>query len=92
MALQDKEKKKEYDKKYWANMPKEKKAEFNKQTRDKRTKRRYEDSMLTLFLRAGTPHEKRAVIKTFNPHFFQFGIKLDPRNPYEENSYGESNS
>ena len=42
------------------------------------------DTMLTDFLRATTPHEKRAVITAFAPHYFIFGESLDPRNPYEE--------
>ena len=37
------------------------------------------DTMLTDFLRATTPHEKREVIKTFNPHYFAFGETLNPR-------------
>jgi hypothetical protein len=45
-----------------------------------------QDTMLTDFLRATTPHEKRQVIKNFAPHYFIFGDKLDPRNPYEERS------
>ena len=35
--------------------------------------------MLRDFLRATTAQEKRAVIKTFNPHYFVFGETLDPR-------------
>lgn len=35
--------------------------------------------MLTEFLRAKTPHEKREVIKSFNPHYFVFGETLNPR-------------
>lgn len=46
--------------------------------------------MLTDFLNAKTPHDKREVIKSFNPYYFQFGNKLDPRNPYERNDI-ESN-
>jgi hypothetical protein len=42
-------------------------------------------AMLANFLRAKTPHEKRQVILSFNPYYFQFGDKLDPRNPYERN-------
>ena len=33
--------------------------------------------------------EKREVVKRHNPHHYIFGIKLDPRNPYEINE-GES--
>ena len=47
------------------------------------------DTMLTDFLRATTPSEKREVIKNFAPHYFIFGESLDPRNPYELNE-GES--
>lgn len=42
--------------------------------------------MLQSFLNAKTPHEKREVIKSFNPYYFQFGDRLDPRNPYEEDT------
>jgi hypothetical protein len=45
------------------------------------------DTMLADFLRATTPNEKRQVIKNFAPHYFVFGEKLDPRNPYERNEY-----
>ena len=41
------------------------------------------DTMLTDFLRATTPHEKREVIKTFNPHYFAFGETLNPRKEVE---------
>ena len=41
------------------------------------------DTMLTDFLRATTPHEKREVIKTFNPHYFAFGETLNPRKEIE---------
>ena len=48
------------------------------------------DTMLADFLRATTPHEKREVIKNFAPHYFVFGEKLDPKNPYEkENDHEE---
>lgn len=42
-------------------------------------------NMLRDFLVATTPEEKRKVIESFAPHYFVFGNKLDPRNPYEEN-------
>jgi hypothetical protein len=29
--------------------------------------------------------DKRELVKRYNPHHYIFGIKLDPRNPYEEN-------
>ena len=35
--------------------------------------------MLTEFLNAHTPHQKREVIKTFNPLYFVFGETLNPR-------------
>ena len=35
--------------------------------------------MLRDFLMAQTPHEKRRVIETFNPHYFVFGETLNPR-------------
>ena len=40
--------------------------------------------MLTEFLKAKTPNEKREVIKSFNPYYFVFGDTLDP-NPTKEN-------
>ena len=49
-----------------------------------------QDTMLTDFLRATTPSEKRQVIKNFAPHYFVFGEKLDPRNPYELNEGEQS--
>ena len=36
--------------------------------------------------------EKRELVKRHNPNHYIFGIKLDPRNPYEENDDGEGNS
>lgn len=45
-----------------------------------------QDTMLADFLKANSPSEKRQVIKNFAPHYFIFGDKLDPRNPYEERS------
>jgi hypothetical protein len=43
--------------------------------------------MLTEFLNAQTPQQKRAVISSFNPHYFLFGNKLNPRKEelYEDN-------
>jgi hypothetical protein len=35
--------------------------------------------MLTEFLNANSPQQKREVIKTFNPLYFVFGETLDPR-------------
>jgi recombinational DNA repair protein RecR len=35
--------------------------------------------MLTEFLNAHSPQQKREVIKTFNPLYFVFGETLDPR-------------
>ncbi len=32
--------------------------------------------MLTEFLKAQTPQQKREVVKTFNPHYFIFGETL----------------
>jgi hypothetical protein len=37
------------------------------------------ETMLVDFLRAKTPHEKREVIKTFNPYYFVFGDTLNPQ-------------
>lgn len=48
------------------------------------------DTMLTDFLKATTPSEKRAVITAFAPHYFIFGDTLDPRNPYEQENQDES--
>lgn len=38
-------------------------------------------AMLSTFLSAKTPQEKREVIKSFNPYYFTFGETL---NPYKE--------
>lgn len=43
-----------------------------------------QETMLRDFLTAKTASEKRQVIKNFAPHYFIFGERLDPRNPYEE--------
>ena len=44
--------------------------------------------MLTEFLNAHTPQQKRAVISSFNPHYFVFGETLNPRKEdlYEDNT------
>ena len=78
------EAKRAYDKEYWKNMSKEKKAKHNAECNARREKKRIQDTMLTQFLRAETPAQKRAVIKSFAPHYFIFGTKLDP-NPTKEN-------
>ena len=39
--------------------------------------------MLTEFLNAQTPHEKREVIRSFNPLYFVFGETLNPRKEVE---------
>jgi hypothetical protein len=39
--------------------------------------------MLTEFLNAHSPQQKREVIKTFNPLYFVFGETLDPRKEVE---------
>ena len=39
--------------------------------------------MLTEFLNAHTPHEKREVIRSFNPLYFVFGETLNPRKEVE---------
>ena len=39
--------------------------------------------MLTEFLNAHTPQEKREVIKGFNPLYFVFGETLNPRKEVE---------
>ena len=39
--------------------------------------------MLTEFLNAHTPQEKRAVIRSFNPLYFVFGETLNPRKEVE---------
>jgi hypothetical protein len=39
--------------------------------------------MLTEFLNAHTPQEKREVIKSFNPLYFVFGETLNPRKEVE---------
>lgn len=43
-----------------------------------------QETMLRDFLNAKTPQAKREIIATFAPHYFIFGERLDPRNPYEE--------
>lgn len=45
-----------------------------------------QDTMLRDFLLAKTPHEKREVIKTFNPYYFAFGETLNPRKEIENES------
>lgn len=60
-------------------------------TKRKLRKASPQDMMLADFLRARTPHEKRQVIKNFAPHYFVFGEKLDPRNPYESSMNGVNN-
>jgi hypothetical protein len=49
--------------------------------RRKNNKVREQESlrMLTQFLNAHTPQEKRAVIRSFNPLYFVFGETLNPR-------------
>lgn len=44
--------------------------------------------MLTEFLNAHTPQQKRAVISSFNPYYFVFGETLNPRKEdlYEDNT------
>ncbi len=39
--------------------------------------------MLTEFLNANTPFQKREVIRSFNPLYFAFGETLDPRKEAE---------
>jgi hypothetical protein len=39
--------------------------------------------MLTEFMQAQTPHEKREVIRSFNPLYFVFGETLNPRKEVE---------
>ena len=39
--------------------------------------------MLTEFMKAQTPHEKREVIRSFNPLYFVFGETLNPRKEVE---------
>jgi hypothetical protein len=39
--------------------------------------------MLTEFLNAQTAHEKREVIRSFNPLYFVFGETLNPRKEVE---------
>jgi len=82
----------------WAKLPQEKRDEYNakkradyaKQNMDgwREARRRRattpQENMLRDFLLAKTPHEKRQVIKTFNPYYFQFGTTLDAR-PTQEN-------
>jgi hypothetical protein len=40
--------------------------------------------MLTEFMQAQTPHEKREVIKSFNPLYFVFGYELGGKRESEE--------
>lgn len=50
-----------------------------------------QDRMLTDFLRAKTPQEKREVIKNFAPYYFVFGNKLEPNNVrYEGEEDGDT--
>jgi hypothetical protein len=44
--------------------------------------------MLTEFMKAQTPQQKRAVITSFNPYYFVFGETLNPRKEdlYEDNT------
>jgi hypothetical protein len=44
--------------------------------------------MLTEFMQAQTAHEKREVIRSFNPLYFVFGETLNPRKEelYEDNT------
>jgi len=44
--------------------------------------------MLAEFMQAQTPHEKREVIRSFNPLYFVFGETLNPRKEdlYEDNT------
>jgi ribosomal protein L32 len=43
------------------------------------------ESMLGQMKVCTTPKAKRELIKSHNPNHYIFGIRLDPRNPYEEN-------
>lgn len=43
-----------------------------------------QETMLRDFLLAKTPHEKREVIKTFNPYYFAFGETLNPRKEMQD--------
>lgn len=46
-------------------------------------------NMLADFLSAPDAQTKRRVIESFAPHYFVFGDRLNPNNPYEENDDGQ---
>jgi hypothetical protein len=43
--------------------------------------------MLAEFMKAQTPHEKREVIRSFNPLYFVFGETLNPRKEVENETH-----
>ena len=53
--------------------------------RHNRLKQIQAESLLGQMKVCGGIREKRELIKRHNPYHYIFGIKLDPRNPYEEN-------
>lgn len=76
----------------WNSYTPEQRAKYLSQQKAKRegrnqAKRRDEETRAFLknFLNSKTLTEKRALAKAYNPFLYQFGYKLDPNNPYEEN-------
>ena len=55
---------------------------MKREKREAKLKDEQARAMLSTFLTAKTPQEKREVIKSFNPYYFTFGETL---NPYKEN-------
>ena len=56
---------------------------FGGMCQDKRKIRRMNQMMFALS-KAVTKQQKRDIVKESNPYHYIFGIKLDPKNPYEE--------
>ena len=78
----------QYRERYHMNMSKEDKQMYGKSgatRRENMLKKVNAQSMLGQIKVCSGVKEKRKVIKRFNPHHYIFGIKLDPRNPYETN-------
>ena len=49
------------------------------------------ERMLVEVKNAPNKRAKRTVIKQFNPHHYIFGVRLDPRNPYDTDNTTERN-
>ena len=63
--------------------PEEKRAHLDRNNKNRRAKYAEKkfapDNMLRDFLRATTPAQKRKVIRSFAPHYFILGDRLDPK-------------